>query len=156
MTWSGQAAKHDNDADHGETYEGSDGASVAFEVAGEAAVAANPSEGSLDDPALGQDDELVQFGALDDLHDPTARPHGGLHHPRSLITSVGEDALDEGKEAACASIKHKPRPIAVLQVGGMDDDAQEEAERIDEDVPPAPRDLLARIETLRVKRGAPF
>jgi hypothetical protein len=38
----------------------------------------------------------------------------------------------------------------------MNDDAQQEAERIDEDVPLATRDLLARIKALRVERGAPF
>jgi len=38
----------------------------------------------------------------------------------------------------------------------MDDDVQQEAERIDQDVALAPNDLLARIKPLRVKRGAPF
>jgi hypothetical protein len=38
----------------------------------------------------------------------------------------------------------------------MNDDVQEKAERIDEDVPLAARDLLARIKALRVERGAPF
>jgi hypothetical protein len=38
----------------------------------------------------------------------------------------------------------------------MDDDAQQETERIDEDVPLAARDLLACIVALRVERGAPF
>ena len=46
--------------------------------------------------------------------------------------------------------------VAILNVGGVDDDAQQEAERIDENVALAPRDLLARIEALRVKCGAPF
>jgi hypothetical protein len=154
MTWSGQPPEHK--ADHGETYEGCGGASVALEVACQAAIAADPSEGSLDDPALGQDDELVQFGALDDFDAPVARADGGLRHTWSLVAGIGEDALDEGKEAARASIKNEPRPIAILQVGGMDGDAQEKAEPIDEDVPLAARDLLARVKALRVKRGAPF
>jgi hypothetical protein len=38
----------------------------------------------------------------------------------------------------------------------MDDDVQQEAERVDQDVPLAARDLLARIEALRVERAAPF
>lgn len=133
MTCSGQAPEHE--ADHGETDECCDGARVAFEVACQAPIAADPGEGSLGDPALGQHDELVQFGALDDFDDPTARANGGLRHTWSLIAGIGEDALDEGKEAARASIKNQPRPIAILQVGRMDDDAQQKAERIDEDVP---------------------
>ena len=46
--------------------------------------------------------------------------------------------------------------IAVLHIGWVNDNAQEEAERVDQDVALAPRDLLARIIALRVERGAPF
>jgi hypothetical protein len=52
----------------------------------------------------------------------------------SLIAGIGEDALDEGKEAAGASIENQARPLAVLNVGGMNDNVQQEAELIDQDV----------------------
>jgi len=39
---------------------------VAFEIAGEAPIAANPGECSLDDPAFGEHEETMQFIALDD------------------------------------------------------------------------------------------
>ena len=71
MNWPGQASEHD--ADHGETDEGGDGARVSLEVARQAAVAADPRERSFDDPTFGQDDELVQFVALDDFDDPMTR-----------------------------------------------------------------------------------
>ncbi len=45
------------DADHGETDECSDGAGITFEVASRAAIAADPSEGHLDNPSLRQDFE---------------------------------------------------------------------------------------------------
>jgi hypothetical protein len=45
---------------------------------------------------------------------------------------------------------------AILYIGGMDDDVQEKAERVDKDMPLAARDFLARIKALRVERGAPF
>ena len=45
-SWPGQASEHD--ADHCETNEGGGGSRVAFEVAGEAPIAANPGECSLD------------------------------------------------------------------------------------------------------------
>ncbi len=154
MSWAGQAAKHD--ADHRKAHEGYDGPSIALEIACQATVAADPGEGSLDDPALGQHDELVQFGALDDFDHPMARAGSGLRHACSLIAGIGEDALDEGKEAARASIENQSRPVAILHVGGMNDDVQEKAERIDEDVPLAARDLLARIKALRVECRAPF
>ena len=98
----------------------------------------------------------MQFVALDDLEHPTAGAGSGLRGARSLIAGIGEDSLDEGEEAAGAPIENQPRPVAVLNVGGMDDDVQQEAERIDKDMALAPGDLLPRIKPLRVKRGAPF
>jgi hypothetical protein len=67
-----------------------------------------------------------------------------------------EDALNEREEAARMAIENEPRAVAILHVGRMDDDVQQEAERVDENVPLAARDLLARIKALRVERGAPF
>jgi len=98
----------------------------------------------------------VRLVALDDLDNPAAAAGSSLRGAWSLIAGIGEDALDEGEEAARASIEHQPCPVAVLNVGGMDDDVQQKTERIDKDVPFAARDLLARIKALRVKRGAPF
>jgi hypothetical protein len=153
MTWSGQASEHD--ADHGEADEGGDGAGIALEVARQATIAADPGEGSFDDPASGEDDKLVSVGALDDLDHPSTGAGDRLRGLRSLIASIGENALDEG-EGATRLVQNVAHTVAILNVGGVDDDAQQEAERIDENVALAPRDLLARIETLRVKCGAPF
>src|SRR5260221_13100700 len=154
MSWAGQGAKHD--ADHRKAHEGYDGPSIALEIACQATVAADPGEGSLDDPALGQHDELVQFGALDDFDHPMARAGSGLRHACSLIAGIGEDALDEGKEAARASIENQSRPVAILHVGGVNDDVQEEAERIDGDRAIAAPNRVARIKGLRVEGGPPF
>ena len=154
MRWPGQAPEHD--ADHGEADEGGNGSRVALEVARKAAVVTDPCEGSLDDPTLGQDDEAMQLVALDDLQLPGAGLGNGRGCLRSLVAGIGEDALDEREEAARALVKHEPRAVAVLHVGRMDDDVQQETERVDENVPLAARDLLARIKALRVERGAPF
>ena len=98
----------------------------------------------------------MQFVALDDPHFPGSGPREGSDQGRSLISSIGEDALDEGKETTRPVIENQQCAIAILHVGRMDDDIQEEAQGIDEDVPLAARDLLARIKALRVERGAPF
>jgi hypothetical protein len=147
MTWPCQASEHD--ADHGQPDEGGDGAGVSLEIARQAAIAADPGQGAFDDPALGQDDEFVQFVALDDLEHPTTGAGSRSRGAWSLIAGIGEDALDEGEKAAGASIENQSRPVAVLNVGGMDDDVQQEAERIDKDMALAPGDLLARIKPLR-------
>jgi len=154
MIWSGQAPEHDSD--HGETDESRGGSGVALEVSGEASVVTDPGQGPFDDPAFGQDDEAVRFIAFDDLQLPGAGLCDGGGRLRPLVTGVGEDALDEGEQATGAAIENQFRAIAVLHVGRMDDDIQEQAERVDEDVPLAARDLLARIEAPRVERGAPF
>src|ERR1700732_4638738 len=149
MTWPCQASEHD--ADHGEPDEGGDGARISLEITRQEAIAANPGQGSFDDPALGQDDELVQFVALDDLEHPTAGAGSGLRGAWSLIAGIGEDPLDEGGEGARAPIENQPRPVA-----GLDGDVQQKTKRIDQDVALASSDLLARIVALRVERGAPF
>jgi hypothetical protein len=146
----------EHDSDHREADESDDGARVALEVARQAAVVADPCERALDDSAFGQDDELVQVVALDDFDNPPTGAGRGVRDAWSLVAGIGEDALDEGKEAARSLIENQPRPVAILHVRRMNGDVQEQAERIDEDVPLAARDLLARIIALRVERGAPF
>ena len=99
MGWPSQAAKHD--ADHGETHESRDGSGVTLKVACQAAIAADPGQGSFDDPAFGEDDEVMSIAALDDLDHPAAGIGDRLCGLRSLIAGIGEDALDEGEGAAC-------------------------------------------------------
>src|SRR5207237_8768534 len=105
---------------------------------------------------LGRYGKFVPLVGLADLEHPTTGPSCGLRGARSLIAGIGKDALDEGEEAAGAPIENQARPVAFLNVGGMNDDVQQEAERVDQDMALAPGDLLARIKPLRVKRAAPF
>src|ERR1700730_4490448 len=140
MNWLYQASEHN--ADHGEPDEGDNCAGVALEIARQATIAADPGQGAFDDPALGQDDEFVQFVALDDLEHPTAGPGCGLRGAGSLIAGIGEDALDEGGGGAGASIERRSRLAAVLNGGGVDDDVQQETERIDQDMALAPVTFL--------------
>ena len=91
------------------------GAGVSLEIARQTAIATDPGQRALDDPALGQDDEFVQFVALDDLDHPMAGSGCGLRDAWSMIAGMSEGALDEGKEAASAPIENQPRPVAVLE-----------------------------------------
>ena len=118
---------------------------------------ANPGDRPLDNPSLGKDfkaDDAVQ--ALDDLDDPGTglfRRLGGL---RALITAVGIDASDERKQPARSTVEYLCDAVAVLDVGGMDDDVQQQAERIDQDVALATGDFLPGIVALGVERRPPF
>ncbi len=98
----------------------------------------------------------MKLVALDDLNCPMSALGNGLSDARSLIAAIGKDALDERIKAAGTLIEDEARAVAVLDVCGMHDDIQEKAERIDENVPFAARDLLACIIALRVERRAPF
>jgi hypothetical protein len=129
---------------------------VAFEVAGEAPIAANPGECSLDDPAFGEHEETMQFIALDDGELPGAGLGDGGHCLRPLVRGISEDTFDEREEETRAAIEDEQYTVAVLHGGRVDDDVQQQAERVDQDMAFAARDLLGRIKALRVKRGAPF
>lgn len=97
----------------------------------------------------------MQVASLDDLQSPATGIGDDLGHLRLLIAGISENTLDKGEQP--------PRPaeqvagaIAVLHIGGLNADAQQEAERIDQDMALAPGDFLARVIPLRVKRRAPF
>ncbi len=98
----------------------------------------------------------MQLVALDDLEGPGAGLCQGRRQLRSPIAGVGEDALDEGEQAARAAVEDQPGAIAILDVGRVDDDVQQETEPVDEDVPLAAFDLLARVIARRIERRPPF
>jgi hypothetical protein len=102
-----------HDADHGEAEEGGDGSSVTLEVAGQAAVAADPGKSTLDDPSLGQDDEAMGIAALDDLQAPAAGLGDELGYLWPLISGIGKDALDERKGSPRRA-QQIARAIAIL------------------------------------------
>ena len=153
MGWSCQSPEHD--ADHGKADESSDGSGITLEVARQTAVAADPGEGTFNDPSLRQNDKAMRVTAFDDLQGPGARVGDVRGDLRPLIAGIGEDTLDEGEQAP-GRLQRLAGAIAILDVAGMDGHAQEQTERIDEDMALAPGDLLARIIALRVKRRAPF
>lgn len=98
----------------------------------------------------------MEFGALDDFDDPTACPCRHQGSACSLISGIGEDLQDEGPERTGLFIEHKLDTIAILNVRRMNRNAQQEAKRVDENVPLAAGDLLARVVALRVERRPPF
>jgi len=149
-----QSAEHD--ADHGEADEGAGLAGVTLEILGKTAAAADPGQGALDDPAFGENDEAMQVVALHDLDGPGAGPCENPRQLRPLIVGIGEDALDEGEQAARTAIQDQAGAVAILDVGRVDNDIQQQAERVDEDVALAPLDLLARVIARCIERRPPF
>ena len=86
---------------------------------------------------------------------PRPRPRDERPHLDAGIAPVGDDAFDEG-EAALRLAQQRLGAVAVLDVGCVDVDAQEQALRVDEDVTLAPDDLLAGVVARAVERRPPF
>ena len=117
---------------------------------------ADPREGTLDDPAFWQNLEALSgIVAFHNLKFPCSRARHDESHFLAAIASVGEDALDEGEQPT-RSAQQREGAIAILYVGGMHNDVQQEAQRVDQDVPLATFDLLARVVARRIEPRPPF
>ena len=121
-------------------------------IPGEPATSVEPGDRSFDDPSFGQHDEGVQFVALDDLDDPVAALGSSLCCVRSLIACVCKDAQNEGKQGPCALVEHESRAITILDIGGMNGGAQQEAERVYEKMALLAFDLLSCVVAMRIMR----
>ncbi len=97
----------------------------------------------------------MKIAGPDDLQGRTFLRGDCLCHFQTLISGVGKNTIDERKVTA-RLLQQMARSVAVLNIGWQNTHAEQEVEGVDKDVALAARDLLARIESLRVERGAPF
>ena len=128
---------------------------MSLEVARQAAVAADPGNGALHNPALRQHDEAVPVAPAHDLQGPGAGAGHGGRHLRSLVPGVADDPLEEG-ELPPRLPQQRLGAIAVLHIGRVDHDAEQQAQRVGQQVALAADDLLARVVAGRIERAAPF
>ena len=104
-----------------------------FVVAHAAAVLVDPRETSLDHPNAGPDVETSGAGdAFDDLHSKGENVFRPDEQP-SGVTAVGPDQPDGG-EAAAQCGQESVFGTAVLDLGGGDDDGEQQAVHIHGDV----------------------
>ena len=92
------------------------------------------------------------------LHDFQLPCSGAPHNERHLvsgISAIGKNALDEREQSARPAQKMECS-ITVLNVGRMNNDVQQETQRIDQDVPFTTFDLLARVVARRIEPRPPF
>lgn len=104
------------------------------------AIALKPSEGSFDYPSLRKRIESAPSGRTilsTESIAIAARPAG-------FVAGVGKDR-PQARHLSEELPKKTRRLLAVIFVGSMNDHAQKESERIDDDVALTPADLFARI-----------
>ena len=114
-----------------------------FVVLRQSAVLAEPGKGALDDPSFGQHNELVQQGTLDDL-DKTSVPATRPVHELPGIAAIGEDPL-QTPETRSQLADQQFSAVAVLNIGRVHHERDDQAEGVDNQVTLAPRDFLARV-----------
>ena len=74
---------------------------------------------------------------------------------RALIAAIGVEFQQERIQAEHG--RHDQRTaIAILDIGGVHDGVDQQALRVDENMPLLALDLLSRVVTRRINRGPPF
>jgi len=115
-----------------------------FVVFAHSPVSPDPPEGALDDPPSGKHREADDvIASLYNLQHPTAyglRPFDEF----TRIPSVCPNEL-QSRVLPTEFAKHELGTVAILNVGSMDDHGQDQAQGIDDQVPLAPLDFLARV-----------
>lgn len=90
-----------------------------FEVFGEAPTSAEPCEGTLDDPASGQEPEALDPGRpLDDLNRPRSAMGECIDKLFAAITPIGKDVVKPWK-AVSQALQQRNGTIDILNVGRM-------------------------------------
>ena len=109
-----------------------------------APVAGDPRQCPLHHPPAGQDLKGVQI--IGPFHDLQGQAQAGLGPGDQLpgVAAIGPGELDRG-EGPPQVPQQRPGGVAVLDGRGGDQDGQQQAERIDGDVPLGSIDLLGVI-----------
>lgn len=104
-----------------------------------------PCKGAFNDPAARQNMKaLGGIGALDDLDGPFA--HAGERAAQFLsgISSIGKD-MTQPREAAADRRQHADGAVRILDIGGMDENEDQKAAGVGDDMALAPLHFLAGI-----------
>jgi len=143
-----EAVEHEADEGQGDHCFGDIGALLV--ILGQAPPSAQPSEGPFDHPAAWHQDEADAGDAPDD-DQRQPEQEAGEDHRQPVVNAVGENGLEPAVQPLDPP-QQLARAVGVLDVGGVDEDAEQEAGSVDGDVALAPVDLLGRVEAA----NAPF
>src|SRR3954465_6165738 len=122
-----------------------------FVLLGQPAPAAEPAERPLRHPAPRDDGEALGPGEAPDDDQGQAEQVPGEQGREPVVHAVGEHDL-EPRVQPLQLPQQVAGAVRVLDVGGVDDHAQQQARGVDRDVPLAALELLGRVVAAR----APF
>lgn len=122
--------------------------SMLLVVLGEPPVSAEPAEGTLHNPALGQDGESFDVVVAADYLERAPEGFAGPVDEFACVGPVGPNELEAG-ECLAEGLEGGLGAIAVLDGRFVDDDGQNQAKGVDDDVAFAAVDFLARIIATR-------
>src|SRR3954454_23501843 len=131
----------EHQADHGEGAHRFGALGQFLVVLGQAAPAAEPAERSFNDPSLRQHDEAGGPGDAPDEDQRQAEQETGDQDGAAVVDAVGVHDLEPAVEMLDL-LQQIPGAVGVLDIGGMDDDAQQQAQGIDRDRALASLDFL--------------
>jgi hypothetical protein len=126
-------------------------------IFGEPSTAVEPCNGTLHDPAFWQVNKSFGLvGAFNDLRlDAGQDVRQRLLELPPLVAGIGEQRLQKGIPAKEGG-QQQDAAIAILNIGGMNDGVQQQAQGIYENMALLALDLLACVIARRINAGPPF
>ena len=137
-----------HEADHGQLDHGLRNLGQLFVLPGQPPPAAKPAEGSLRHPAAREEDEALGSGEALDHDQGQPEQEAGEPGRDPVVSAIGEHHLEPRVEPLQPA-QQIAGTIGILDVGGMDDNAEQQAGGVDRDMPLAALDLLRRIPAAR-------
>ena len=142
----GEAVQHE--ADHGQLDHGLRDLGQLFVLPGQPPPAATPAQCPLCHPAAREKDETLGPGATLDHDQGQPEQKAGEQGREPVVSAIGEHDLKPRVEPLQPA-QQVAGTIGVLDVGGMDNDAKQQAGGVDRDVSLAALDSLRRIPAAR-------
>ena len=117
-----------------------------LEVLGEAATAAKPGKGALDDPSPRQELEAFDAGwALDDFDVPASAMRQGADQLVAAIDPIGKDMAQLG-ECGPQTLQQRDCTVDILDIGRVHEHGEQQTVRVGDNVALAPLHPFAGIE----------
>ena len=131
--------------DHGNTYHGFTALNQRLIVFGKSSILAQPGERTLNNPSLGHDDKPVRIRSFNDFNDPAIPAHRPIHKLPG-ITAIGPDHF-KALPSRTQLLDQQLAAVTVLDIGGVDDQREDQAKRVNNDMTLASLGFLARVVT---------